>query len=92
MSVHWGSCMATGEVATGEEVRSLSSVQLVSDSAMREREKGEKPGRGRADPFKDGRTFLRDTEAQLEWRPAFTNTVTSLPNCVTRSQEWCLQF
>ena len=50
-SDHWASCVATGEVAIGEEVRFFSSVQLASDSAMREREKCEEGGKGEAEPF-----------------------------------------
>ena len=41
MSIHWGSRGASGEVVVGEEVISLSSTQLASDSDMRERGKGE---------------------------------------------------
>lgn len=44
LSVHWGSRMASGEVAIGEEDRSLSSIQLASDSAMGEGEKGKEGG------------------------------------------------
>lgn len=51
-SVHWGSCKASGEVATGEEDRSLSSIQLASDSAMEEREKSKDGRKRQTVPFK----------------------------------------